>query len=67
MDAKNGFNELSRKCVMHTTRHVWPAGCLFAFNCYRHCAKLIMRQYGKDAYVILGREGVTQGDPLSMG
>ena len=41
--------------------------CLFAFNCFRHSAKLIVQQYDKEALVILSREGVTQGDPLSMG
>ena len=38
----------------------------FSFNCYRHSAQLILRRRGKDCAIILSREGVTQGDPLSM-
>ena len=66
VDAKNGFNELSRLAMMWTVRHLWPAGSRFAFNCYRHAAQLILRRPGGKCEVLLSREGVTQGDPLSM-
>jgi hypothetical protein len=66
VDARNGFNELSRQAMLWTVRHRWAAGSRFGFNCYRHSAQLILRSKGNEAYVILSNEGVTQGDPLSM-
>ena len=36
------------------------------FNFYRHWAQLLIRQLGEPPVTILSREGVTQGDPLSM-
>ena len=66
VDATNGFNELGRKAMLWTVRHLWANGARFSFNCYRHSAQLILRRHGKDCAVILSREGVTQGDPLSM-
>ena len=32
IDARNGFNELSRLEMMWAVRHRWPAGARFAFN-----------------------------------
>ena len=66
VDARNGFNKLSRLAMLWTVRHRWPAGVRFAFNCYRHWAQLLLRQPGEPPVTILSREGVTQGDPLSM-
>ena len=66
VDARNGFNELSRLAMLWTVRHRWPAGAIFAFNCYKHWAQLFLRQPGELPVTILIREGVTQGDPLSM-
>ena len=39
---------------------------MFAFNFYRHWEKLLLRQPGGLTVTTLIREGVTQGDPLSM-
>lgn len=66
IDARNGFNELSRKAMLWTVRHRWPIGSRFAFNCYRHSAQLVLRRDGDECEILLSREGVTQGDPLSM-
>ena len=66
VDARNGFNELSRKAMLWTVRSRWAGGAKFAFNCYRHAGQLILRRQGQDCEIILSREGVTQGDPLSM-
>ena len=38
----------------------------FAFNCYRHWEKLILRQTGEPPVTILIREGVAQVDSLSV-
>lgn len=53
VDARNGFNELSRQSKLWTVRHRWTAGSRFASNCYRHAAQLILRCKGKDAIVDL--------------
>ena len=52
--------------MLWTIRHRWANGALFSFNCYRHSAQLILRSYGEHCTILLSREGVTQGDPLSM-
>jgi hypothetical protein len=66
IDATNGFNELGRRAMLWSVRHLWPAGSRFAFNCYRHSAQLILRQSGQPCHVLSSDEGVTQGDPLAM-
>ena len=66
VDAGNGFNELNRLAMLWTVRHRWPAEARFAFNCYKHWTQLLLRQPGELPVIILSREGVTQGDPLSM-
>ena len=66
VDARHGFNELSRLAMLWTVQHCWPAGARFAFNGYKHWAQLLLRQPREMPVTILSREGVTQGDPLSM-
>ena len=66
IDARNGFNELIRLVMLLTLRHCCPAGARFAYNCYKHWAQLHLRHPGELPVTILSREGVTQGDPLSM-
>ena len=66
VDATNGFNKLGHKAMLWTVRHRWANGARFSFNCYRHSAQLLLRRRAKDCTIILSREGVTQGDPLSM-
>ena len=52
--------------MLWTVRHRWLVRSRFAFNCYKHWAQLLLRQPGELPVTILSREGVTQGDPLSM-
>ena len=52
--------------ILGTVQHGWPAGARFASNYYRHWAQLFLRQPGELPVTILNREGVTQGDPLSI-
>ena len=66
VDARNGFNKLGRLVILWTVQHLCPTGARFAFNCYRHWAKLLLSQPGDLPVTILSREGVTQGYPLSM-
>ncbi len=66
IDARNAFNELSRFSMLWTVRHLWPAGARFVFNCYRHASTLFVRRDFDFCEEILSREGIAQGDPLSM-
>ena len=59
VDARNGFNELSRLAMLWTVRHRWPAGARFAFNCYWNWAQLLLLHPGDLSVTILSREGVT--------
>ena len=36
VDARNGFNELSRLAMLWTVWYRWLAGARFEFNCYKH-------------------------------
>ena len=67
IDARNGFNELSRLEMLWTVRHRWPVGARFAFNFYNHWAQLLLRQPGELPVIILIREGFAQGDPPHYG
>jgi hypothetical protein len=64
-DARNGFNELSHYAMLWTARHCWPKGARFAFNCYRHYERCLVRCPGGKPSILLSREGVTQGCPQS--
>ena len=67
VDAANGFNQLSRLGMLWTVRHRCPKLSRFAFNCYRHNIRLLLRRPGGlEALILLSKEGVTQGDPLAM-
>jgi hypothetical protein len=65
VDARNGFNELSHYAMLWTARHRWLKGMRFAFNCYRHYARCLVRSPGGKPSILLSREGVTQGCPQS--
>jgi len=66
LDASNGFNELSRFHMLWTIRHLWPRASRFAFNCYRFYSILIVRNLNQPITILHSKEGVQQGDPLSM-
>ena len=66
-DADNGFNALGRMNMLWVVRHKWARGARYAFNLYRHDARLMVRgPVGTAPKFILSREGVTQGCPLGM-
>ena len=66
IDAKNAFNEQNRTAMLWAVRHEWPSGARFVFNCYRHWSTLILRSGNGTANFLHSKEGVSQGDPLSM-
>jgi hypothetical protein len=66
IDAKNAFNAFNRIQMLWTVRHEWAKGARFTFNCYKHWAILVVRDAGGTGTIIHSKEGVTQGDPISM-
>jgi hypothetical protein len=66
IDARNAFNEQNRTAMLWTVRHEWPSGARFTFNCYKHWGTLVIRNNNGTGTFIYSKEGVTQGDPLSM-
>jgi hypothetical protein len=68
VDAANAFNAVNRVAALWNARILWRSCARFLFNTYRGYAYLVVRstrQQGKGT-IMLSREGVTQGDPLSM-
>jgi hypothetical protein len=58
VDVINGFtNKLPGDALDHLAQ---------VCNCYRHSAQPILRWKGHPDYTLLSKEGVTQGNPLSM-
>ena len=66
VDALSGFNELGQKDMLWTMRHRWANGALSSFNCHRHASLLVLQRQGGSCELLRSKEGVTQGDPLSM-
>ena len=55
VDARNGFNDLSRLAMLWTVQHRWTAGARFALNYYMNWAQLILCQTGEPPVTILSR------------
>jgi hypothetical protein len=66
IDASNAFNEKNWIEMLWAVRHVWLSGAQFVFNCYKHWAVFELRGNTGQVIFIFSKEGVTQGDPLSM-
>jgi hypothetical protein len=66
VDAANAFNAVNRAAALWNARILWPRCARFIFNTYRGFAFLLLQATEDTSVVILSREGVTQGDPLSM-
>ena len=63
VDAKNAFNSVNRVVGLWNARVYWPRCSKFLFNTYRGFSSLWIKDCADPLY---SREGVTQGDPLSM-
>ena len=63
VDAANAFNSLNRAAMLLHARVLWPRCARFLFNTYRGWSVLMLR--GSSTF-LYSKEGVTQGDPLSM-
>ena len=63
VDAANAFNSLNRAAMLLHAHVLWPRCARFLFNTYRGWSVLVLR--GSSTF-LYSKEGVTQGDPLSM-
>jgi len=63
VDASNAFNTINRVALLWNVRILWPRCSRFIFNTYQGWAALVVRGSEESLF---SREGVTQGDPLSM-
>ena len=63
VDESNAFNSLNRTAMLLHARVLWPRCSRFLFNSYCGWSVLVLRGSVDFLY---SREGVTQGDPLSM-
>jgi hypothetical protein len=68
VDASNAFNAVNRTAALWNVRQKWPSAARFLFNTYRGYNLLVIRSSTTpgSGTIMLSREGVTQGDPLSM-
>ena len=63
VDAVNAFNSLSHAAMLLQVRVLWLCCARFIFNTYHGWSVSVLR--GSSDY-LYSKEGVTQGDPLSM-
>ena len=63
VDADNAFNRINRIHAVWQARCYWPKAAQFVYNVYKEDAELVTPGSKESMF---SREGVTQGDPLSM-
>ena len=61
--AKNAFNSIDRKVMLHNLKFICPVIATYVSNCYICHAKLFIIGGGE----LLSKEGTTKGDPTSIG
>jgi hypothetical protein len=68
VDASNAFNAVNRPAALWNARMIWTGAAYFLFNTYRSYNLLVIRSSTSpgSGTIMLSREGVTQGDPMSM-
>ena len=62
VDAKNAFNTMKRKEMIHNISIICPTISTYVKNTYEESSKLILPQ----GVELLSSEGTTQGDPMAM-
>ena len=63
VDPSNAFNNINRLAILWNTRVLWSRCFRYIFNMYRGWALLVMKG---SSSLLYSKEGVTQGDSLSM-
>ena len=62
VDAKNAFNSINRKTLLHNIEYLCPATATFLYSYYAISARLFVIG-GKE---LRSREGATQGNPTAI-
>ena len=62
VDARNAFNSINRKVLLHNMPYLCPVLATYVSNCY----KVPSRLFVQGGLEISSTEGTTQGDPMSM-
>ena len=63
VDATNAFNSVNRVAALWNARVLWPRCSRYLFNIYQGYASLLLKDSSKS---LLSKEGIIQGDPLSV-
>ena len=62
---KNAFSKINHIGILWEVHHLWPSGARF-FNCFCYWTSFVLKNGNGEAIFLYNREGVTQGNPLSM-
>ena len=65
VDAKNAFNNINRKTMLHNISIKCPSLAMYVENTYKNPTDLYLNNKGK-VKVLKSMEGTTQGDPVAM-
>ena len=63
IDAKNAFNSINRKVILHNLKFICRVIATYISICHMCPARMFIIGGGE----LLSKEGITQGDPTSMG
>ena len=67
VDAKNAFNTINRKTMLHNINYKCPSLAMYVENTYKEPPNLYMvGNSGGGIGAMQSREGTTQGDPVAM-
>ena len=66
VDAKNAFNTINRKTMMHNIKIKCPSLATYVENTYTTPSDLYINNHGGKVKVLESAEGTTQGDPVAM-
>ena len=66
VEAKNTFNEIDQIIMLWTVCHSRLSGSSFVLNCYLHHYLIVLRERDGTSNIIHIKEGVMQGEPLTM-
>ena len=66
VDSNNEFTDINQVGMLWTVQNLWTYGARFVFNCYRHWSLIVLRNRNTTESILHSREGMTQGDRLTM-
>ncbi|XP_050739099.1 uncharacterized protein LOC127009782 [Eriocheir sinensis] len=66
VDAKNAFNTINRKTMIHNIKTKCPSLAMYVENTYTYPTDLYINSHSGKVKVLKSSEGTTQGDPIAM-